>query len=138
MSIIYSVQINGNIKTSNVLKIKLCIPKFQSGAWMLCLSTICYQPKEPNLNAICQLSTNLIKGQKYDSNNQIHFFYPVISSVLLKGAKNSYNVVYLEPIWLTINEIAENFELYCNKFETNAVLNHDTFIDITVLFKKVI
>lgn len=136
MSLIYSIEVKGNLSVKNELTEKLCIPKFNSGAWMIAIPTICFQPKDSYLDGICHISTNLIKSQRYAISNQIEIHHPFIASVHFKSKKNEPNVLNLNPIWYTVTEISDYLELNFFNFETYTPFTNDMFVSVIVLFQK--
>lgn len=138
MSLVYNVQVQGNIKNSSKLSVKLHIPHFFVGAWMLAVSTIAYQPKENNINVICNVSTNLIKSQKYTTTNRLEFYHPTICTVLLKANITDLKVIQLDPIWYTVNDVSDTLEIDFNHFELLSPILHNTFLSVNVLIKRVI
>lgn len=137
MSLIYNIDVKGNIKESNKLSVKLCVPFLSSGAWMVAISTVSFHAKNINLNGICHVTSNLIKGQKYSLNNRLEIYNPTIATIRLKADKNAFNIVYLEPNWFTINNINDYLELSLEHFETGLPFLHDTFINFSVLVRKI-
>lgn len=137
MSFVYSVDVKGNIRSNNKLSVNLCIPKFNSGAWMIKISSVAYHAKDPNLNGICQIFSNLVKGQRHSANNRIEIYNPSLATVLMKASNNDYNVIYLEQNWFTVNEISDFLELSFIDFESTLPFLHNTFISVGLLLKKV-
>lgn len=137
MALKFSIEVKGNIELSNILSVKLCVPYFSLGLWKITVSSVSYHCKQNNLNGICQISTNFLKGQRYSSINRIEIYNPIIATVLLKADIDTFNVFHLEPNWFTVNDINEVLELKLEHFETSLPFLHDCFISINILLEKV-
>lgn len=137
MSFIYNIEVKGLIKTTNKLSVNLCIPSFNAGAWMIAVSTVSFQAKENNLNGICNISTNLIKGQRFSLSNRVEIYNPTIATVLLKASLHENSVIYLGQNWFTVNELSDTLEIKLEHFENSLPFLHNTFLSFNVLLKKV-
>lgn len=137
MSLIYSIDIKGEIKETNKLSVRLCIPFFSLGQWMIAVSSVLFKTKDVNLDGVCQISTNVFKGQRYSVNNRIEIYHPVIAAVHLKAEKNTSGVVNLNLNWFTINEIREYLEIELTHFESSNQFMHEAFVCVNIFLKKV-
>lgn len=137
MSLIYSIDLKGQIKETNKLSVRLCIPFFNLGQWMIAVSSISFKAKDKNLDGVCQISTNVFKGQRYSENNRIEIYHPSIATVHLKAEKNTSGIINLTLNWFTINEIHDCLEIELNHFETSNKFLDEAFVCVNIFLKKV-
>lgn len=137
MSLVYSIELCGNIKENNTLSVKLCIPYFNLGLWSISVSSISYKPSDINLNGICHISTNLFKSQRYSLSNRVEIFNPIVATVLLKTEPNTFQVFHFNPNWFLVNDTSDTLILKLEHFETNMPFLHNTFISVNVLLRKI-
>ena len=103
-SIILSGSINSN------LCYKLCpSTEFSEGVWNISISSVAYRCKAPNVNEISEISCNLVKSQKLNSNYEVESYDQPFGLLLIKSSDSKKIVNFGIVLMKSKNMFAFNF-----------------------------
>jgi hypothetical protein len=130
-----SVIISGNLNRKNSIVYKFCpnSGEFSQGLWNIAIPSISFTCNVPNVKEICQFSCNLVKSQRWNSDNEIESYEEPFGMFLLQtGTK----IVNFEKHWFKPN--SNSNELIINfRNVTEDLLNLDCFVSVFLLFQKI-
>ena len=94
---IKSIAISGNLK-NNDLKYILCpSTEFSEGVWYISISSVAFSTKT-TIGEICEISCNLVKGQKYKKDSyEVELYNQPFGVFLFEAATQKKKIVYLGP-----------------------------------------
>ena len=134
-SLIKSVIISGNL--NNSLKYKLCpSTEFSEGVWNLCVLSAAYSCNTIQINAICSISCNLVKAQKYNSNNEIELYEQPLCICQIRSEIPKKTFSY-EKTWFYINARSNELELTIKNEANQEKLGIDCEMYIQLLFRRI-
>ena len=83
-----SVIISGNLQ--NDLVYKLCPPtEFSEGVWNIAINDIGFQVNVKNFEALCQISSNIVKAQKYNDSFEVESYDQPFGIFTLKSKEKT-------------------------------------------------
>jgi hypothetical protein len=75
LSPIKSVIVSGNLNRKNSIKYQLCpSTEFSEGLWNISVASIGFSCNERNVKELCRVSCNLVKCQKFNSNQEVQTY----------------------------------------------------------------
>jgi hypothetical protein len=96
---IKSVIISGNLNKK--LFYKLCPNnEFSDGYWNISINTVAYSCRIANFNVLCELTCNLVRGQKYNDSFQVESYDHPLAIFLLETTKTTIHFGIYEHSFL--------------------------------------
>jgi hypothetical protein len=139
-SSIKTLTLKGNLK-DNYISVRLYpINDFSQGRWNMCVTQLIYHLKNDveiknvtqSVKEICGVSSNFVKGTKFNSSNELETIYQNLNLFLLQGLKNDKRQVNFDKTWSLINNFSEEIKLYISdlteKSQTFSLIDSDFYI----------
>lgn len=138
--ICHPILLTGNLKNSNFLELKLPYNDISSNVWQISLNQIAQSFNVPS-NTLCGIGCNFVTDVKFNTENQVVTYCPILWQCLFKGQKNEKSVKSFEQNWFyvttTQQEIKLQFYSYFQGSVTNDLLNLDCDLYVSVLLQRV-
>jgi hypothetical protein len=132
------VLLTGNVKSDSLFVKLHPISEYMHGRWNLCISQMIYHLKEiTQVDQICGISTNFVKGTKYTESNEIETIFQPLNIFILQGKNNQKKTIQFEKTWSLINNFSEDLKIYINSLVDNKKVNIDCEIYILVLLQRI-
>jgi len=133
---IKTLLLKGNLK-NNFISAKLYpVTEFTQGRWNFCVSQMIYYLKEDLVkDKICGISTNLIKGQVFNTSNEIETVFQTLNIFLIQGKKNQKKLINFDKTWSLINNFSEDLNIYVSSIGNDddiSQINCEVFILINL------
>jgi hypothetical protein len=85
-----------------------------------------------SVKEICSVSSNFVKGTKFNSSNELETIYQNLNLFILQGLKNDKRQVNFDKTWSLINNFSEEIKLYISdlteKSQTFSLIDSDFYI----------
>jgi hypothetical protein len=84
---------------------------------------------------ICGISTNLIKGQVFNTSNEIETVFQTLNIFLIQGKKNQKKLINFDKTWSLINNFSEDLNIYVSSINNDddiSQINCEVFILINL------
>jgi hypothetical protein len=148
MSDVKTIIVKGTI-TNPFLSAKL-VPAndISKGRWNICVSRLIYHlkndvfidDKKVLAQEVCSLSTNLVKGSKFTSQNEVATVFQELNMFILQGKKNDKKMINFDSKWSLINNISDELRLYINNLSDDSSIFEQLHCDfyVEILLQRII
>jgi hypothetical protein len=129
--------LKANIPNSSILKTQFVQSETKSGLWQICIKDIAIIFKA-DINIISAIQCNLVKDLKFkNETGGLESYNPTIGVFPLKGKLNEKKLIQFEKCWFLINAPNSELKLYVTDLESEASLDSNCDLYITVLMQRI-